>query len=169
MIKLENKDFKFCNKDVLLLLLQSINNILEHIYYLTCKSIKIGLAGAIHKGKDKSWTHHKSFRCITVGPHIGALIDHYLCEPTEAIFRPLQSYTQYGFTANCTYLLGAILRNECEGWAIDNKMTLFQVTCDGDSAFDVTDRDIMIRELHENGEDGDTWRFCRGLYQKTEC
>ena len=68
-----------------------------------------------------------------------------------------------------SYLLAAILRNECETWAVDNKMTLFMVTCDGDSAFDVTDRDIQVRELYENGGDGDMWLYSRSLYQNTEC
>ena len=90
-------------------------------------------------------------------------------EPTENVFRPFQSYTQYGFTAGMSYLLGAVLRTECEAWAIDNKETLFMVTCDGDSAFDVTDRDIQVRELYENGEDGDTWLYSRALYKNTEC
>ena len=93
-------------------------------------------------GKGKPLIHHKSFRRVTVVPHIGAIIDNYMCEPMENIFRPFQSYTQYGFTAGMSYLLAAILRNECETWAVDNKMTLFKVTCDGDSAFNVTDRDI---------------------------
>ena len=68
-----------------------------------------------------------------------------------------------------SYQLGAVLRNECESWAIDQKKTLFMVTCDGDSAFDVTDRDIQVRELYENGENGDTWLYSRALYQNTEC
>ena len=89
--------------------------------------------------------------------------------PTEHIFRPLQSYSQFGFTAKMSYLLGCVLRNECEAWAIDNKQSLFQVTIDGDSAFDVTDRHVMIRELFENGEDGDLWQYSRGLYQNTAC
>ena len=62
-----------------------------------------------------------------------------------------------------------MLRNECEAWAIDKKLNLFQVTIDGDSAFDVTDRQIMIRELFGNGEDGDLWLYSRGLYQDTAC
>ena len=68
-----------------------------------------------------------------------------------------------------SYLLGCVLRNECEAWVIDNKLNLFQVTIDGDSAFDVTDRQVMIRELFENGEDGDLWLYSRGLYQNTAC
>ena len=68
-----------------------------------------------------------------------------------------------------SYLLGCVLRNECEAWAIGNKLSLFQVTIDGDSAFDVTDRQIMIRELFENGEDGDLWLYSRGLYHNTAC
>ena len=100
-------------------------------------------------GKGKPLIHHKSFRRVTVVPQ------PIMCEPTENILCPFESYTLYGFTTGMSYLLAAILRNECETWAVDNKMTLFMVTCDGDSAFDVTDRDIQVRELYENGGDGD--------------
>ena len=106
--------FKFAGHENLHHLLKFINMILQHIYYLTCRSIKLGLGTSIHKGKGKPLTHHKSFRRVTVVPHIGAIIDHYMCEPTEKIFRPLQSKSQYGFTAGMSYLLGAVLRNECE-------------------------------------------------------
>ena len=99
---------------------------------------------------------------VTVVPQ--PIIDNYMCEHTGNILRPFQSYTQYGFTAGMSYLLAAILRNECKTWAVDNKMTLFMVTCDGDSAFDVTDRDIQARELYENGGDGDMWLYNRSLY-----
>ena len=92
-----------------------------------------------------------------------------MAAPTENVFRPLKSYSQYGFTAEMSFLIGAALRSDCEGWAIDTGRTLFQVTCDGDSAFDVTDRQIQVRELYENGEDGDMWQYSRALYQNTEC
>ena len=169
VLRMTKEHFKYCGTPALHCLLQFLNMVILNIYYMSCKPIKVGLASAIHKGKGRPLTLTKSFRRITVNPHIGSLIDEYLSDPTEYIFRPLQSTTQYGFTADMSYLLGAVLRNECESWAVDQKQTLFEVTIDGDSAFDVTDREICVRELFENGEEGDIWQYSRGLYQNTEC
>ena len=41
-------------------ILNLLNRIIEPIYYLTCKQIKIGLGSAIYKGKNKPITNSKS-------------------------------------------------------------------------------------------------------------
>ena len=45
-------------------------------------------------------------------PILGALIDYYLDPQAEAIFRPVQSPDQLGFTAGISYLLAAVHRGE---------------------------------------------------------
>ena len=68
-----------------------------------------------------------------------------------------------------TYLMGAVPRNECQKHAIDNKKTCFGVSLDGDSAFEVVDRTIQMRELFFAGEEGETWQFSNNSYQNTKC
>ena len=65
---------------------------------------------------------------------------------------PQQSSEQFGFTKGVSYLLAAVLRGECQRWAVDNKLTCFGVSLDGEAAFPSVDRDILIRELYSVGE-----------------
>ena len=39
--------------------------------------------------------------------------------------------------------MGAVLRGECQGWALDTKQTCFGVSFDGKAAFPSVDRDIQ--------------------------
>ena len=47
--------------------------------------------------------------------------------------------------------MGALQRHECQKYAIDEKKTCFGLSLDGDSAFEVVDRDIQKRELFMAG------------------
>ena len=66
-----------------------------------------------------------------------------------------------------SYLLGAVLRGECQRWALDNKTTCFGVSFDGQAAFPSIDRDIQVRELYSAGERGDYLEYSRNTYQNT--
>ena len=59
---LTSEHLKYAGKENLGHVLKYVNMILEHIYYLTSKKIKLGLGTSIHKGKGKPLTHHKSYR-----------------------------------------------------------------------------------------------------------
>ena len=102
-------------------------------------------------------------------PQIGSILDRYIDPIAEGIFRPVQSPDQYGFTKNISYLMGAVLRGECQRWALDNKQTCFGVSFDGKAAFPSVDRDIQVRELYSCGESGDLLQYSRNTYQNTVC
>jgi hypothetical protein len=150
-------------------MLDLLNSILANIYFLTCPQIKTGLASSIHKGKNKPLDKSSSYRRITVTPHIGSILDRYIDPKTEEIFRPRQSPDQLGFTQNISYLMAAVERGECQRWALDNKLTCFGVSLDGEAAFPSVDRDIQIRELYSVGEQGDYLEYSRNTYTNTEC
>ena len=158
-----------CGMDAQLIILQLINKILENIYYLSCHQIKLGLSTAVFKAKNKPVARSSSYRRITVSPILGALIDYYLDPQAEAIFRPVQSPDQLGFTAGLSYLLAAVHRGECQRWAIDRKVTCFGVSLDGEAAFPSVERDIQVRELYTIGERGDMLQYSRNTYRNTEC
>jgi hypothetical protein len=63
----------------------------------------------------------------------------------EALFRPSQSPDQLGFTCGISYLLAAIQRGECQRWAVDQKLTCFGVSLDGEAAFPSVEREIKVR------------------------
>ena len=88
---------------------------------------------------------------------------------TEAMFRPVQSPDQYGFTGGISYLMVAVERGECQGWALDNKLTCFGISFDEKAAFPSVDRDIQVRVLAATGETGDFLRYSKNTYVNTEC
>ena len=65
--------------------------------------------------------------------------------------------------------MGAVLRGECQRWALDTKQTCFGVRFDGKAAFPSVDRDIQVRELYTCGESGDLLQYSRNTYQNTVC
>ena len=150
-------------------ILDLINRILRDIYFLTCPQIKLGLGASLHKGKNKPITKSNSYRRITVTPIIGAIIDYYVDPVAEATFRPVQSPDQLGFTAGLSYLLAAIQRGECQRWAVDQKLTCFGVSLDGESAFPSVEREIQVRELYSVGERGGYLSYSKNTYENTDC
>ena len=148
-------------------ILNLVNDIINNIYYLTCPQVKKGLSTVIHKAKKKPVTVSSSYRRITVTPQIGGILDRYIDPVAEKIFQQVQSPDQFGFTKNISYLLGAVLRGECQRWALDKKLTCFGVSFDGQAAFPSVDRDIQVRELYSIGERGDYLEYSRNTYENT--
>ena len=62
----------------------------------------------------------------------------------------------------------SVLRGECQRWAVDNKLTCYGVSLDGEAAFPSVDRDILLRELYSAGECGDFLAYSKGTYQNTQ-
>ena len=139
------------------------------IHYLSCPQIKCGLGTAIYKGKNKPRNISSSYRRVTVTPQIGNIIDRYIDPIAEELFRKVQSPEQMGFTKGVSYLMAAMVRGECQRWAIDTKKTCFGVSFDGRAAFPSVDRDIQVRELYAVGERGDLLHYSNNTYQNTEC
>ena len=160
---------RHCGSQAQQQILNYINRILKNIYYLSCPQIKLGLGTPIYKAKKKPLAMSSSYRRITVSPVLGAIIDYYLDPIAESVFRPVQSPDQLGFSSGVSYLLAAIQRGECQRWAIDQKMTCFGVSLDGESAFPSVERDIQVRELYAIGERGDVLQYSRNTYRNTEC
>ena len=88
---------------------------------------------------------------------------------TIPIYTPLQNNNQYGFTEGIDYKMGILQRYECQQYCLDNKKTLFGLTVDGVSAFDVVERPILLWELFNTGEEGDMWQFTNASYRNTVC
>ena len=84
------------------------------------------------------------------------------------LVRPVQNVNQYGFTESVSYLLGAVQRHEVEKHCIDMKTTFFGVSLDGDSAFEVVNRNIQTRELYFAGERGQYWQASHNSYQSSQ-
>ena len=129
--------------------------------------MKQGLSSVIFKAKKKPTTLSSSYRRITVTPQVGGILDRYIDPIAEKIFRKVQSPDQFGFTKDLTYLMGAVLRGECQRWALDNKTTCFGVSFDGQAAFPFVSRDIQVRKLYVVGERGDLLEHSMNTYINT--
>ena len=151
-----------------LLLLDLLNLIIDNLNYLSSPQLNTSVASIVHKGKDRPITHHKSYRQVRVTVLIGRLIDEYIRPIFVSNARPLQSINQYGFTAGITYLMGALQRHEAEQHCIDVKKTFFGCSLDGDSAFEVVNREILTRELYMSGDRGDYWKASHYSYQNSQ-
>ena len=167
--KLTAEHLKYAGRKARNVVMNLINDIIENIYYLSCPQIKAGLGTAVYKGKKKPVSQSSSYRRITVTPQIGSILDRYIDPMAEEVFRPVQSSEQYGFTKNISYLMAAVLRGECQRWALDTKQTCFGVSFDGKAAFPSVDRDIQVRELFSCGESGDLLKYSRNTYDNTVC
>ena len=73
--QLTPEHLKHCGPAARHAILKLINRIINNIYFLTCSQLKVGLATAIYKGKNKPTTKSSSYRRITVTPIIGSILD----------------------------------------------------------------------------------------------
>ena len=141
--KLTVEHLRNCGEKSLSLILQLLNAIIDHLNYLSSPQLNTAVATIVFKGKGKSAYKHKSYRQVRVTPLIGRLLDEYLRPVKVGLTRGEQSNNQYGFTEKISYLMGALQRHEVEKFCIDNKVTFFGCSLDGESAFEVVDRRIQ--------------------------
>ena len=166
--KLTVEHLRYSGDAALQQILSLLNSIIDHINFLSATQLNTAIASVIHKGKNKSLYNHKSYRQVRVTPLIGRCLDEYLRPNLSQILKPLQNTSQYGFTENVTYMMGALQRHEVEKYCIDSKRTFFGCSLDGDSAFEVVNREILTRELYCAGEKGQYWLASHFSYQNTE-
>ena len=167
--KLTPEHLKHCDQEARLYILSLLNSIITDMNYLSCPQIKAGLGTAVYKGKRKPLNQSSSYRRITVTPQLGSIIDRHVDPIAEALFKQVQNTEQYGFTKNVNYLMAAVLRGECQRWALDTGQTCYGVSFDGKAAFPSVDRDIQIRELYACGEKGNLLEYSRRTYDNTLC
>ena len=151
----------------LLLIIELLNNIIDNINVLSSPQLNTSIASVVHKGKGKSLFHHKSYRLVRITPLFARLIDEYMRPELIKIVKPVQNCNQYGFTESVSYLLGAVQRHEVEKFCIDMKKTFFGCSLDGDSAFEVVNREIQTRELYCAGERGQYWQASQFSYKNS--
>ena len=158
---------RYAGNATLLLLIDLLNLIIDNLNYLSSPQLNTSIASIVFKGKDKPKTHHKSYRQVRVSVLIGRLLDEHIRPVFINASRPQQNINQYGFTADISYLMGALQRHEAEQHCIDMKKTFFGCSLDGDSAFEVVNREILTRELYMNGDRGDFWKASHYSYQNS--
>ena len=167
LFKLTVEHLRFVGDENLKLILRLLNLIIDNLNYISAPQLNTAIATVVHKGKSKPVYNHKSYRQVRVSPLIGRLLDEYLRPSKVAMTRPLQNMNQYGFTENMNYLLGALQRHEAEKYCLDNKLTFFGCSLDGESAFEVVNRDIQLRELYCAGQKGQYWLTSQFAYENS--
>ena len=166
--QLTPEHLKFAGQQTINLICDFINRVLINLEYYSLPEFKLSIATVIYKGKDKPKNNHKSYRLVRVGPLLGRIIDEYIRPLALRLSDSNHSKNQYGFTQNVNYLLGALQRHETQKFCVDNKLTFFGCSLDGDSAFEVVDRQIQLRELYLAGETDQFSRYNISSYENTQ-
>ena len=156
LYKLTVEHLRHAGDQTLSLVLYLLNSIIDNINHMSSAQLNTAVASIVYKaGKNKSVYEHKSYRQVRVSPLIGRCLDEFLRPNLIKITKPIQNSSQYGFTENVNYLMGALQRHEVEKFCVDTKKTFFGCSLDGESAFEVVDRGIQLRELYCAGERGE--------------
>ena len=166
--KLTTEHLRYCGDDTLSLILLVINAIISNLNYMSSSQLNTAVASIIHKGKGKPITHHKSYRQVRVTPLLGRIIDEFLRPNVIQAANSIHNSSQYGFTTNITYMMAALQRHEAEKFCIDQKKTFFGCSLDGESAFEVVNRTIQLRELYNAGLQGQYWLADNYSYKNTQ-
>ena len=166
--KLTVEHLRYAGDDNLKLLLRLLNLILDNLSYISSPQLNTSVTSIIHKGKSKPVHHHKSYRQVRVSPLIGRILDEHLRPSKINLTKKQQNDNQYGFTENMSYMLGALQRHEVEKYCVDNKLTFFGCSLDGESAFEVVDRSIQLRELYCAGQTGEYWLSSKYSYENSK-
>ena len=168
IFKLTVEHLRNAGDESLALILNLLNNVIKNIKVLSSPQLNTSVASVVHKGKGKPLFLHKSHRLVRVTPLFGRIIDEYMRPDLINIVQPVQNHNQYGFTETVSYLMGALQRHEVEKYCIDMKRTYFGCSLDGDSAFEVVNRNIQTRELYCAGERGQYWQASHYSYQNSQ-
>ena len=104
--------------EALSLILYLLNSIIENINLLSSSQLNTALASIVFKGKGKSVYKHKSYRQVWVTPLIGRCLDEFIRPNLVTLTNPIQNSSQYGFTEEITYMIGALQRHEIEKFCI---------------------------------------------------
>ena len=165
IFKLTVEHLRNCGDKTLSLILNLLNSIIEHLNCLSSPQLNTQVATIIHKGKGKPVYNYKSYRQVRVAPLLGRLLHEHLRPIKIRMTKTTQNMNQYGFTEGITYMMGALQRHEVEKFCQDNKMTFFGCSLDGESAFEVVDRTIQLRELYCAGQRGELWKASKYSYK----
>ena len=145
-----------------------LKRIIDNINYLLSSQLNTAVASIVYKAKGTPRHHHKSYRQVRVTPLIVRFLNEFIRPHLVEITKPIQNSSQYGFTENVTYMMGALQRHEVEKFCVDQKKTFFGCSLDGESAFEVVDRVIQTRELYCAGEKGQYWLAGKHSYENTQ-
>ena len=159
---------RFAGEESLSLILSLLNLIIDNINCLSSRQQNTAVASVIHKGKNKPVHDHKSYRQVRVTPLIARCIEEFIRPNLITLTKPIQNSSQYGFSKGVSYLLGALQRHEVEKFCVDSKKTFFGCSLDGQSAFEVVNREILMRELYCAGERGKFWLASKYSYTDTQ-
>ena len=168
VFQLTVEHLRYSGDETLIQILRLVNLIIDNISYLSAPQLNTAVASVVYKGKDKPVTHHKSYRLVRVTPIIGRIIDEHIRPEIYCNNKAKAKPQQYGFTEKVTYIMGALQRPECEKYCLDMKRTYFGCSLDGDSAFEVVNREIQKCELYMAGVHGDHWQASHYSYQNSQ-
>ena len=131
-----------------------VNSAIENIDVTSCEEMNDAHACVLFKGHSKDKTLASSYRTISTCPFISKAVDYYVRELSLPEWNDAQADTQF-LGAGMSHELGALLLTETINHSLKTtKLPVFCLFVDARSAFDLTIREIITRELHLIGTTG---------------
>ena len=147
-----------------------LNCIINNVNLATVEELNVIYALLLHKGHAKQKTSDRSYRTISTCPFLSKALDMYLHELYISNWNNKQASTQYQGTGS-SHELASLLVTEVIQHSKAQKLPLFLLFLDAQSAFDKVVIEYLVRNLFTAGVDGDALVFLdhRLSNRKTYC
>ena len=123
-----------------------LNALLDDLSNTTITAVNRAYACILFKGHNKDRTSSKSYRTISTCPVIAKGLDLYIRRLCISDWNEDQAPTQFQ-GENSSHELAAILLTECIQYSRAVKTPLYVLYLDARSAFDVVQREILVKKL----------------------
>ena len=147
-----------------------LNCIIKDVNLATVDELNVIYALFLHKGHSKPKTSDRSYRTISTCPFLSKALDMYIHELYISDWNEKQAPTQYQGTGS-SHELASLLVTEVIQHSKAQKLPLFLLFLDAQSAFDKVVIEYLVRNLYLAGVDGDSLVFLnhRLSNRKTYC
>ena len=130
-----------------------LNSLIADISFTNMPQINTAYACVLHKGHGKDKTSSKSYRTISSCPVLAKALDMHVRDLHLKEWNKDQSNVQFQGEGS-SHEFAALLLTECVLFStLTDKLPLFVLYLDAQSAFDVVQREILIRNLYHTQQD----------------
>ena len=143
-----------------------LNTSVDNLENTTVEEINNVHACVLYKGHRKDKTFASSYRTISTCPFISKALDLYIREFSIEEWSEAQASTQF-LGAGMSHELGALLLTESIQHSIHvNNLPVYCLFLDARSAFDLTIRELIVRNLHLIGTTGQRLVYLDSNFKK---
>ena len=135
-----------------------LNYVIKDVNLATVEELNAAYALLLHKGHGKLKTSDRSYRTISTCPFLSKALDMYIQELYIEVWNSLQAPTQYQGTGS-SHELAALLVTEVVQHSKAQKLPLYLLFLDAESAFDKVVTEFLVRYLYMSGVSGNALTY----------